>query len=99
MLKYSNNSNKVSNSKKADKENNIPKRYKTLYNAEGKGPVHNHHNRYQTDHQIEQRAMKAYNQLNEENTQEKFGPRYLDKTPKPTNYHNERPQEHWKREK
>ena len=63
MLKYSNNSGKNSSTKTSDKENNAPKKYKTLYNAESKGQTHNHHNRYQTDHQIEQRAMKAYNQL------------------------------------
>ena len=37
--------------------------------------------------------------ISDSNTQSKVGPKYLDKTPKPTNYHNERTQENWKREK
>lgn len=98
-LKYAGHDKVKSNTNIENKENSVPRTYKTLYNSGKKPTEGNCHNRYQTDHQIEKRALKAYSEFSDTNSTNKNNARYLDKTPKPTNYHNERTQEYWRREK
>lgn len=42
--------------------------------------------------------MKAFTQLSDCSSTGRGPPRYLDKTPKPTNYHNDKSQEHRQRD-
>ena len=55
-LKYSSNNKNYSDKKyinTANKENSVPRKYKSLYGSINQPVKEHHHNRYQTDHQIE----------------------------------------------
>ena len=76
-----------------NKENSEQRKYNTLYGFEGKPTSTHHHNRYQTDTQLEKRALKEYNRFPAvEHHHHNSGVRYLDKTPKPTEFHNDKSQ-------
>jgi hypothetical protein len=74
-----------------------------LKNKENSARTHqngNHHNRYQTDHQIEHRALKAYSEFSSiNNAASNPNPRYMDKTPKSANLYSGASNEYIKRDK
>lgn len=87
-MKYSSHSKNVSNSTVENKENSIPRKYNTLINSNKNPQKENGHSRYHTDLQIQTRALKSYSEFSNTSTKPKENVRYLDKTPKPTIYHN-----------
>lgn len=98
-IKYSSHNKQNTQNNISNKENYNPPKYNSLYSSGGSQQRENYHNRYRTDHQVDKRALKSYSEFSAQNYTNKENYRYIDKTPKPTTYHNDKTQSYVKREK
>lgn len=103
-MKYSSNyknHNYRKQSNTANKENSVPRKYSGHYKSSSKPIYEKNHNRYQTDTQIEKRALKVYNQFSDvtssqnsyrgNNRKQDSDTKYSNKTPVPNENHYKRP--------